>query len=176
MPRLERFENIDAGWRGTERTIQVMAQLAGAAVKNWGFVQIATPFARDIARNHREQGRRILDWVKQKITYIPDPLTNADVDGLAQGIELVQAPLRTIQRGGGDCDDQSTLIAALGLALGIPARFATLKCDPERPAEYSHVYPVLYIDGQWLGADSTVRTSYLGWEPKTYLEKRLWRI
>ena len=522
MSRLERFENIDAGWRGTERTIEVMGQLATAAARDWGFIRIATPFAAGCARDFRCQGQRVLDWTKKKISYIPDPLTTADEHGVVQGIELVQAPLRTIQRGGGDCiplgekiilrhkasgqyaaraigdlretfgeyealsyavnekswvfspitqwqlrgrrpiqnvimrsgqkfsctpdhkvwglfterfeprrqplseittwskgymrglmfahkipalgsvagispaqvfveglfaaegyaekpfkseisnknahlidhtcacldelgiphrrrlrkdgvslvyikaswlsrrlhglfggraytkrfpeeylsvsreamellldaygkgdayipkpgsvwfnrtskiyntssselaqqlilmhmilgrpvspwyqphprgagrverpmwrvickdipghrghrerqpgvenacikriddagetevcdisvegtrnfvtqngavvsncDDQSSLIAAMALALGIPARFATLKCDPERPAEYSHVYPVLFIDGQWLGADATVRDSHLGWEPKRYLEKRLWRI
>lgn len=170
------FEYIPSGWRGTDRTIQHMRGLAVAAAKNWGFIRIATPFAFGMPRNFRGQGERILEWVKKHIEYVPDPVTAADENGVPQGMELVQAPVRTLQRKAGDCDDHSTLICALGMVLGIPAEFATVKADPRRPAEFSHVYPRLLIDGEWLGCDSTVARSRLGWEPERFWEKRSWRI
>ncbi len=97
------YEYIPSGWRGTERTIQHMRELAVAAAKSWGFIRIATPFAFGMPRNFRGQGERILEWVKKHIEYVPDPVTAADEDGVPQGMELVQAPLRTIQRKAGDC-------------------------------------------------------------------------
>lgn len=170
------YEFIPSGWRGTDRTIQHMRELAVAAARSWGFIRIASPFANGVPRDFRKQAERILEWVKKHIEYVPDPVTAADGNGVPQGMELVQAPLRTIQRKAGDCDDHSGLIAALAMVLGIPAEFATIKADPRRPDEYSHVYPRLLINGEWMGADSTVARSSLGWEPERQWEKRTWRI
>jgi len=170
------YEIIPSGWSGTERTIAHMRDLAVKAAKDWGFIRIATPFALGAPRDYRQQATRILEWVKKHIEYVPDPITAADKDGVPQGMELVQAPLRTIQRGAGDCDDQATLIAALGMVLGIPAEFATIKADPRRPNDFSHVYPRLLIGGEWTGVDSTVAKSVLGWEPDKHWQKTSWRI
>jgi transglutaminase-like putative cysteine protease len=170
------YEFIPANWQGTERTVHHMRDLAVKAAKDWGFIRIATPFALGVPRDFAAQGQRIIDWVKKHIEYVPDPVTAADKDGVPQGMELVQAPLRTIQRGAGDCDDHSTLIASMGMVLGIPAEFATVKADPRRPKEFSHIYPRLLIDGDWRGADSTVARSFLGREPERHWGKSTWRI
>lgn len=169
-------EFIPSGWRGTERTIEYMRVLAAKAAKDWGFLKIAAPFAFGCPRDFRCQAERILEWVKKHIEFIPDPVTAADENGDPQGIEMVQAPLRTIERKAGDCDCHSTLIAALGMALGIPAEFATIKCDDRRPDEFSHVYPRMLIKGQWLGVDSTVFRSRVGWEPEEYKAIKTWRV
>lgn len=67
------------------------------------------------------------------------------------------------------CDDQSVATAALAMALGFRAAFRTVKGDPSRKDQWSHVYPVIGIpngpDLVWLSADSTQPESYLGWNP-----------
>jgi hypothetical protein len=67
------------------------------------------------------------------------------------------------------CDGHATAIAALAMALGMKAGFRTVRGDPSRPNQWSHVYAVIGI-GQggkttWLTADSTQQESYLGWDP-----------
>lgn len=67
------------------------------------------------------------------------------------------------------CDDQSVAAAALAMALGFRAGFRTVKGDPGRPDQWSHVYPVIGIPKKgkviWLTADATQKESYLGWDP-----------
>jgi hypothetical protein len=170
------LEYIPSGWRGTSRTIEHMRALAVKAARDWGFIKIAAPFANGCPRDFACQAQRILAWVKKHIEFIPDPVTAADENGVPQGMEMVQAPLRTIERRAGDCDDHSGLIAAFAMALGIPAEFATIKSDVRRPKEFSHVYPRLLIKGQWVGVDSTVPRSYVGWEPEKFTAIQTWRI
>lgn len=69
-----------------------------------------------------------------------------------------------------NCDDQSMLVACLALCLGHGAAFKTVKVDPDRPEEYSHVYPLIGIRNKsnkpvWLAADTTQKGVDLGWEP-----------
>lgn len=72
-----------------------------------------------------------------------------------------------------NCDDQSVLLATLSLCLGNGAAFKSIKGDPSRPQEFSHVYALLgYTDRTspdgvtWLPADATQGVSTpLGWEP-----------
>jgi hypothetical protein len=69
-----------------------------------------------------------------------------------------------------NCDDQSMLVACLALCLGHGAAFKTVKVDPDRPEEYSHVYPLIGVRDKrnkpiWLAADTTQKGVELGWEP-----------
>lgn len=55
-------------------------------------------------------------FVRDQIRYVRDP----------DGYELVQAPEKTLELGQGDCDDKSTLLAALLKSTGHPARFVAV--------------------------------------------------
>lgn len=170
------LEVIRPGWRGTERTLGHMAALTVSDARNFTLIRIATMIARRCPpRDQKCQGQAILDFVKEYIQFILDPISH-DENGRTSGLELVQAPLKTLWRRAGDCDDQSTLIAALGMALGIPAAFVVIKADRNNLQEFSHVYPALLINGKWLPADSTVKRSWLGWEPPVHFGKQVWRI
>jgi hypothetical protein len=164
-----------------------MRGLAVQAARDWNFIKMATPFAQQCPRDYRCQADRILTWVKKNITFVPDPVSeagadqrflgmNPSTDQVAEGIEMVQAPMRTLERRAGDCDCIGTLIAALAMSLGIPAQYVTIKSDMRRPEEFSHVYPRLLVNGVWLAADPTVPSSVLGWEPPRQWGKTEWRI
>ena len=102
----------------------------------------------------------ILTFMRTHVKYELDPA----------GLEYVQTPHYTLlNSGSGDCDDMSTAVAGLAMALGFRAGFRTVKGDPGRPQQWSHVYPVIGIQEKgetvWLTADATQAESFLGWDP-----------
>lgn len=83
----------------------------------------------------------IFKFIKSNIRFVDDPI----------GIETVQAPEITLQIGVGDCDDQSALMAAMALAVGIPVRFVVAGYTPDHMI---HIFTELFIEGQWMAADT----------------------
>lgn len=82
------------------------------------------------------------------------------------GAEVLKTPramLRRIALNGvafGDCDDMATLAAALGVALGIPARFVVLAFSRGGPLE--HVLTQLRLPSGWREIDPARPP---GWRP-----------
>lgn len=80
---------------------------------------------------------RIRGWLESHWREVPDPY----------GVELLRTPLEeltqyhTTTRMSGDCDDVATLAAALGLALGLSARYVAVSFGPSHVPE--HVYAEL---------------------------------
>lgn len=139
-----------------------MVELAQAAAHDPDFVFWARAAVRDVpSKAHHAAARRLLDWVRATVRYRYDPL----------GLEWVQDPRHTLLvDGAGDCDDGSTLIAALAVALGYRATVRFVKADRSRPDEFSHVYTVVGIpDGrggeEWIALDWTQAHAEPGWEP-----------
>ena len=56
----------------------------------------------------------------------------------------------------GDCDDISTLAAALFKALGYPVRFAAIRFDATNP-NFEHVFTQVYDMAEWHTFDGTVQ-------------------
>lgn len=74
-----------------------------------------------------------------------------------------------------NCDDHSILIASLASAVGFPYAFKTIKADMSRADEFSHIYAVVNVKGRgWVGMDTSVTTSYYGWEPPGDFASQLW--
>ena len=97
----------------------------------------------------------VLDWVKKNVEF------------RGENAETLQSPVVTLQLGAGDCDDHSTLSAALLRSLGYNVRFKTVATSVSDPSQFSHVY-VLVQDkrtAEWKALDSTVPRSFAGWEP-----------
>lgn len=66
--------------------------------------------------------------VCQHVRYVRDP----------EGVELVKTPRKILETGTGDCDDMSTLLAAMLMAVGNRCRFVLVGFRPGAPP--SHVY------------------------------------
>jgi hypothetical protein len=107
----------------------------------------------------------VLQWVKSNIAF------------RGEWAETVQTPLVTLQLRAGDCDDQSTLMAALLGSLGYKTRFKTVAADPSAPYAFSHVYIEIFQrkTGQWIALDSTVPQSFPGWQPPQIFRSKAWR-
>jgi hypothetical protein len=165
---------IPDGEAGTAATIEVMRRLAVADAHNAEFTKWARAIVRDISsKDYRREGAAIYDFVKRNVKYRLDP----------RGLEWVQSPYWTLLVDGqGDCDDQSTLLVALCLALGHGCAFITVKVDPERPDDYSHVYAAIgIIEGgreRWIAMDTTQANQSFGWEPPAnrILGKKVWVV
>jgi Transglutaminase-like superfamily len=128
--------------------------------------QQALTIARGLdARDKQGQIAAVLDWVKSNIEFRGE-------DG-----EVIQTPLVTLQLKAGDCDDHSTLIAAMLRTLGFQVRFNTVAADASDPNEFTHVFAEVLdpTTGQWTAMDSTVPGSYPGWRPKNVYRARAWK-
>lgn len=91
-------------------------------------------------------------WLAAHFQFRPDP------DGI-EFIELPSTLIRTVERGGiaqGDCDDVATLAAALGLAVGLTARFVVAGFR-RPPTPFEHVWTELTGPGLggWMDMDTT---------------------
>ena len=91
-------------------------------------------------------------FVRDHIRYTNDP----------KNVELVQTPRATLEMGTGDCDDKSSLLAALLESIGRPARFVALAFKPS--AMFSHVLVEVKHGKSWMPLE-TIRNVAAGWGP-----------
>lgn len=148
-------EPIPDGDAGVQRTVQIMQGLAHG---KWGAKSVKVRQAALEAARGTERGMdeitSVLDWVKGHIEF------------RGENGETLQSPEATLELGAGDCDCQSTLIAAMLQWLGYQTRFRTVALL-DAPQEFSHVYVEVRDkrSGQWIPLDATVARSWPGWEP-----------
>ena len=102
-------------------------------------------------KNFRAEVDALFKFVQNKIRYVKD----------IHDVETVQTPLKTLEYGQGDCDDKSTLLAAMLQSLGHPTRFHAMGF---RPDNVSHVLLEVKRGNQWVALDATEPVS-MGWLP-----------
>lgn len=105
------------------------------------------------------EAKAIYQYVKKNVRYTGDVApVKMGADGPVEAIDLYTRADRTLEFGGGDCDDQSVVNATLLALNGIPAR---LKVTAEsRTAEWGHIYTICGLDKlqptRWLALDTTL--------------------
>ncbi len=142
----------------------VDAQLAGSDLK-----ELALEAAGG-ATEPREQVANVFDWVRTGVRYT----------GLEFGENALipVSPTETLERGFGDCKDQSALLVGLLRALGLDAHIALLKAsdwfdvDPELPGLRDFDHAIAYVDQLDLWLDPTDRSALVG-ELRPATEDRL---
>ena len=88
-------------------------------------------------------------FLRDKFIYIDEKIeTLQHPDYMLQGLEI-SGVLR------GDCDDISTLHAALLTALGVPVRFVAIRSIKEDP-NFDHVYIEANDGNEWIMYDITL--------------------
>lgn len=140
-------------------TLRIMADLARGGVRDPAqeVRETALSLVRDLPpRAWIAQIERLQEFVKG-IRYVRDPVD----------LETVQTPMKTLEYGQGDCDDQATLLASLLTALGHPARFIAVAFKGG-PFEHVLVQTKVNSTGQdsrdWVTAE-TIIDKPLGWFP-----------
>ncbi len=176
--------------RGENGTVATLKAMKGVVLSKWGHrnpevvllaKKIADGTSPGAKKNYRAMAQGILDFMKTNVenksgAWNQAPMAqtkqNAGIDYQLDpaGLEWIQTPWYTlVVTGSGDCDDMSIAAAGLAMALGFQAAFRTVKGDPGRPNQWSHVYPMIGIQEKgklvWVSADGTQPESYLGWDP-----------
>ena len=100
-------------------------------------------------RGFRCRIRRVLEWVRTRVEYIPDPIG-------VEAVGLASFHLERIKRDGvsfGDCDCAATLIGSLLRAVGFRVRLAAASFLPDR--RLHHVWAEAFDPsrGCWVEVD-----------------------
>lgn len=161
------LSGIPSGRDGTIATLKIMRDYARAAVRDPS--QVVRMTALSILRSAGVPERKWLReiaalhaFVRDRIPYVRDPV----------GVELVQTPEATLKIGRGDCDDKSTLLAALLLATGHPCRFVAVGMGG---APFSHVLLEAKAGEKWIPAE-TILPKPLGWFPANVTSKYFLKV
>ncbi len=97
------------------------------------------------------EARALHNYVKNSIRYVRDI---ADT-------EVLQTPLKTLEYGQGDCDDKSTLLAAMLESIGHTTRFHAMGFTK---GSVSHVTVEDLLNGRWVALETTEPVG-MGWLP-----------
>lgn len=147
-----------------------MRKLVDQAVSDPVFVRFATDLVRGVLPyNDIGEASAVYEWVKGHIRYTKDPVTK----------EKLYPPQELLKIRAGDCDDIAMLMGALMIAIGYPARLATIAASPDQPNEFSHVYLEAEVppgSGQWIPMDAARVDAQFGVEPPVYFRKRVWSL
>lgn len=150
------LSDIPDGIDGTKATLRIMRNFVRAAVRSpdQTIRLAANRIIRDagvLPRNWIGEIRALHAFVRDHIRYVRDPVT----------VELVQMPEKTLELGYGDCDDKSTLLAAMLDATGHPARFWAVGFDGQG---FSHVLVEALVGEHWMPLE-TILDVDAGWRP-----------
>jgi transglutaminase-like putative cysteine protease len=104
------------------------------------------------------EAQAVYQYVKQNVRYTGDIAPIKWPSGQVEGVDLYQSARRTLEFGGGDCDDQSILIATLLALNGITPRLRVMK--ESRGEDWSHIFPLAGLSKnnptRWVALDTTL--------------------
>lgn len=144
-PVTARLVTLAGGRAGVAQTLRIMRQLARAAKVNIAVRMKALQIVAGLEpKDWRGEVAAVHAFVRDQIRYVRD----------IEGVETLQTPDKTLEFGQGDCDDKSTLLASLLLAIGHPVRFVAVGF---KPRSFSHVLVETRIGEQWLPLETTVQ-------------------
>ncbi len=137
------LEAVPDGEAGIRATLKRMRDQVNEAKADPAIYDKAREIIRyEPQKNFPQEARAVQAWVQQHIRYTRDP---TDMDSL-------QEPSKTLELGMGDCNNQSTLVAALLNSIGARTRFHAI--GPE-PGVFTHVFTEVLIDGSWFALETT---------------------
>ena len=146
------------GLRGVLQTLGVMRSMVNDAKVDPLIRQRATDIVFVTpSKDAWAEAEALFEFVRDRIRYTRD----------VHGVETLSTPQKKLEAGLGDCDDQSTLLAALLESVGYPTRFVVAGYSGPTP---EHVYLQVLLgdpdsgDGVWVDCDPT-ESGPLGWAP-----------
>ena len=138
------------GDSGVRVTLSHMQQFVQSGKKDARVRQQALLLTRNLLqKDWRGEIRALFNYVKYEIRYIKD----------IRGVETLQTPAATMELGQGDCDDKSTLLAALLESIGYKTRFNAVGFNGAD--SFSHVFPEVKLS-KWVSLETTEPVN-IGW-------------
>ena len=130
--------------------IKLLKAIVNDAKLNPKFRKLATHIINSYpcqSHNYDCYAKAIYDWVKKNIKYIKD----------ITGYETIQSPEKTLEIGGGDCDDHAVLVATLLESIGMKTAFKVVGWN----GDYRHVYVIATTpQGKRWVIDTTVKNGF----------------
>jgi Transglutaminase-like superfamily len=164
-----------SGDTGIAQTIALMQQLIDQGVKDPYVNRFAIEALQQFNAAHfnpLDEARVLYEIVRPGgyggYRFVPDPV------GPGGAKETLRSAKTFLEVGGGDCDDFTVAILSIMGTIGIPGRIITVASDPTAPDEFSHVYPEIQIDGQWIPADAARPGAKFGLAPQRVFRKKVW--
>lgn len=146
--------SLPSGAAGTKTTLQLMRDFVHHYKSDPSVRGLALELVRPLPpKDRRNEIRVLFEYVRDSIRYVHD----------IAGVETLQTPPATIELEAGDCDDKSTLLAALLASIGYRSRFVAV--GYRGPNDYQHVYVEADHDGAWIPLDATMARPF-GWRPR----------
>jgi transglutaminase-like putative cysteine protease len=146
-----------------EERVAILQDLTAHSVKSPTMRKLALRVTKKCpARDTECESKAIFDWVRGNIRYTGDVAPHKlGRDGPVEGVDLFQSAERTVEFGGGDCDDHSTLNCTLAILNGIPCRYVTTSpTSDKKKDDYSHIFPAHGVPKtaprKWVAADTTL--------------------
>lgn len=84
------------------------------------------------------EARAIYDFIKARVRYTGDIAPIKWTDGSVEGVDLFQAARRTLEFGGGDCDDHNILAGTMLAHNGITPRLRVVKT--RSAPDWEHIF------------------------------------
>ncbi len=150
--------------------VAIIQDLIHEGVKQPELRKLALQITRTCpARDGTCESRAIYEWVRRNIRYTGDIAPHKHGrNGAYEPIDLFQRADRTIEFGGGDCDDHTILVSTIAILNGIQAKARVTSRNAGPQEDYTHIYPVLGVPKmrpqRWLAADTTLPGRYFGVE------------
>jgi len=167
-------EDLQRGLGGTSKTISQMWKLIQKGKLEPEIQKQAHSIVLHSGSDGRSSNRAladsIFDFVKSRGLFVRDPFQIETVSTPAVMRETVsEARENGTYRGekifSADCDGFSIYFLSLAGAAGFQGALETTMNDPDRPDEFSHVFPALLVEGSWVAYDPSTSESFPGWRP-----------
>lgn len=134
-------------------TLKLMRNLVRTGKRDPSIRDVACDIIRDCpAKDTRCEIQTLWRWVADNIRYTDD----------VAGIETISDAQGVLDRGYGDCDDMSVLLATFLETIGKPTRFVAFG---HAPGFYEHVIVEVRMGPGWFPVDATEPKRGFGWRP-----------
>lgn len=121
------------------------------------------------ARDGACETKAIYDWMRTNIRYTGDVAPHRlGRNGPVEAVDLFQRADRTVEFGGGDCDDHSILGCTLAILNGLECRYRVTSMTRAATEDFGHIYPIVGLPKngprKWVAIDSTLPGNNFGVE------------
>jgi hypothetical protein len=173
LPSNHERRYLAEGLKGTEQTIRIMQELVTDGKRDIEVRKLVSDIIGGKieglpnceSKDYTCYVKAMYQFCRDKIKYLYDPHI----------VEYVETPRRILQTKVADCDSNCVLLASMLENAGFETQFVTIKADPDRRDEFSHVYLRVKIPRRgWYVADPTMPKKWFGWEPEGAWGKRYW--
>jgi hypothetical protein len=157
---------LASGDAGVAQTIRAMRRLIDLGKKNPRVHETA-------ARIIRSAGVPAFDWMGEVTAVYNWVLANIRFTRDVYGKETLHSADEILRLQIGDCDDFTILLCSLLGTIGHKTRILTIS-KPEDERNFSHVFPQVFVNGQWVTIDAARRGAAIGRNPERTDRVRVW--